>query len=587
MVPRASAASMTTFRLHITFFVLILAAVALLGRLFSLQVHQYGTFAAFARGQQQVVEAVAPERGAILARTRDGTETKFAINRDWQRVYAIPREIEDVGKTVGVLKEVLGLDEARVTDLTERLGRKDDPYEPVADKLNDEQAARISEAALPGLRLTSFRGRFYPQGMRLAHTIGFVGFAADGITQQGVYGIEAGYEDTLRGTPGMIRGERDAQGTVLEAFSSSGAMALPGADIVLTIDPNIQYQAEKNLREIDSQFGASGGSVIVMEPRTGAIRALANEPTFDPNRYGKIEDLSVFTNSAIAVPYEPGSTFKPMTMAAALDSGAVRPDTTFQNTGSLVINGYTISNTLQQYNGVRPMVDVLRYSLNTGAIFAMEAAGHERFRAAVKAFGFGAPTGIELPEEHVGSIENLETNRPINFATAAFGQGITATALQMARAIGAIANGGVLIQPRLIEEVRYPNGERSTVESKEGKRIIAQATATRLAAMMMRVIEDGTGIKAKIPGYSIAGKTGTAQIPYVGQPGYEEDTIHTFAGFFPAFDPQYVILTKVDRPHGVRYAEATAVPVFRKLAEYLITYAAIPPDQPSTNPSEQ
>ena len=569
---------MRLFRLHFAFSLLALWAVVLVGRLFSLQVHDYGTFAAFARGQQQVVEDLDPERGRVLGSSRGGETVPLATNRDWKKLSAIPKDIQDVEGTSTFLRDLLGLDVAAFTDLQTRLGREDDPYEPIADRLTDEQVARIREAATPGLFLSDARGRFYPLGVRLAHVLGFVGHTDDG-EERGVYGIEAKLESALRGVSGELRGERDGRGTILEAFSQEAHPPQPGADVFLTIDVNIQYQAERALREIVDQFDAAGGTVVVMEPRTGFIRALANEPTFDPNEYGKVEDLGAFMNPAISAAYEPGSVFKAVTMAAALDSGAVTPETTYENTGSVRIGGYTVTNTLQQYNGERTMVDVLRYSLNTGAVFAAEQAGQGAFRAYVNAFGFGTATGIMLPNEAGGSLTNLETGRPINYATAAFGQGISVTPLQLVSALGAIANGGTLMKPVLVEAIEYPNGAGEEFRSEPVRRVIQQRTATRLAAMMTRVVEDGSGIRAKIPGYTVAGKTGTAEIPNVGTPGYGQDTIHTFVGFFPAFDARYVILTKVDRPKA-RYAESTAVPLFRRLAEYLITYAAIPPDQP-------
>jgi cell division protein FtsI/penicillin-binding protein 2 len=566
------------FRLRVSFLLFLLAAVALVGRLFSLQVHEYGILAAFARGQQQVVETLEAERGKIFGRTRDGSLSELATNRDWQRLYAVPREIGDVQKTVAALRDILGLDAAAADALSKRLSQHDDPYEPIAEKVSDEQASRIREAGLSGIALAPTRGRFYPNGSRLAHVLGFVGYDEQG-NRRGVYGIESFFEEALRGIPGMIRGERDGRGRVLEAFSSGATSPQPGADIILTVDPTIQYQAEKYLRETVEEWGAQGGSVIIMEPQTGAIRALANEPTFDPNAYGKTKDPSFFTNAAVSIPYEPGSVFKPITMAAALDAHAVTPETTYENTGSVTIGGATISNVLQQYNGRRSMVDVLRYSLNTGAVFAEEKTGHETFAAYVRAFGFGEPTGITLPSEASGSLTNLSSGRPINFATASFGQGISVTPLQLVRAIGAIANGGMLMKPFIVDAIEYPDGRRVETQPEAVRRVIEQKTATQLAAMMTRVVEDGTGVRAKIPGYSIAGKTGTAQIPRVGSAGYEADTIHTFVGFFPAFDPRYVILTKVDRPHA-RYAESTAVPLFRKIAEFLMSYAAIPPDRP-------
>ena len=226
------------------------------------------------------------------------------------------------------------------------------------------------------------------------------------------------------------------------------------------------------------------------------------------------------------------------------------------------------------------MIEVLRYSLNTGAIFVEEQTGHETFVEYVEDFGFGAPVGIALPGEAAGSVENLYTGREINYATAAFGQGISVTPLQLVSAVSTIANGGVRLHPYIVQEVRYPDGTIDVTEPVTVERVLTQRTATRLSAMMTRVVDDGGAIRARIEGYSIAGKTGTAQIPRVGVAGYEEQHIHTFVGFFPAFDPRYVILVKIDRPQGVRYAASTAAPLFRDIAEYLITYAAIPPDNP-------
>lgn len=576
---------MTRFRLHVVFLFLVLWAAVLAGRLFVLQVQDYGSYAAFARGQQKVIADVDAERGAIFGRTRSGEEVTFATNRDFPALYAIPRDIADVGRIVEFLRETLHLDEASAADLKTRLEQPDDPYEPVANRLSEDQAANIREAQLPGLSLRTERDRFFPQGPRLAHVLGFVGYGDDG-SRGGRYGVEAFFESALGGVAGKFRGERDGRGTLLEAFAERTEPSQPGASVLLTIEPNMQYQAEKFLRETVAQWKADGGTAIVMEPKSGKIRALANEPSFDPNTFRAADDFSVFTNAAVSVPYEPGSVFKPITMAAALDSGAVAPETTFANTGSVFIGGYTISNTLQQYNGTRTMIDVLRYSLNTGAVFVGEQTGQATFRSYLEAFGFGEPTGVMLPGEAAGSIANLRFGRPINYATAAFGQGISVTPLQLIRAIAAIGNGGTLMAPLIVEEIRHPNGDREVFEPAAVRRVVQQRTATRLTAMMARVVEDGTGVRAQIPGYTVAGKTGTAEIPKVGAPGYEEKNIHSFVGFFPAFDPQYIVLTKIDRPQGVRYAEATAVPLFRQIAEYLITYAGIPPDQPVSEKSK-
>lgn len=570
---------MITKRLHFAFFILSAAAAVLIGRLFSLQVNEHPLFSAFARGQQQVSEEVLPERGKIFGRNLDGTLVTFAANKQFPLVYAVPQRIEDVAEAEKLLAKVLALNDEDREVLREKLSDAEDPYELIADKLSDEQVAQVEEAALPGVSIAYARERFYPHRERLADTVGFVGFDAEG-SRRGVYGIEAYFEEVLRGEAGKVKGERDGQGVLLEAFSEEGALPLPGADVVLTVDANIQYQAEQALKTAVERWGASGGTVLVMEPDTGNIRAVANEPTFDLNQYGKVADANMYLNEAIAVPYEPGSVFKPVTMAAAIDSGVITPETTYENTGSIKIGSYTVSNTLQQYNGERTMVEALQYSLNTGAIFAAEALGYKNFLTYIEAFGFGQPTGVTFSNEPAGSIAHVRSGRAINLATASFGQGISVTPLQLASAIGIIANNGKLMRPKLVEYIEHPTGEKEQMPTEEVRQVISERTAIRLAAMMTRVVEHGTGELAQVPGYTIAGKTGTAQIPNVGSPGYAQGHNHTFVGFFPAFDPEFVILVKLVRPKA-RYASTTAAPVFKELTEYLISYAAIPPDTPT------
>lgn len=575
---------MKSSRIHIIFFLFLIGALGLIGRLFALQVYDYGTFAAFARGQQQVFLDVDPERGSIFAGGANAEPVVLAANRALPNVFAVPRDIEDLDGAVEMLISVLQLEgEGEEDALKERLDKPDDPYEPIADKITQEQATLIREADIAGIVVRDERTRTYPQGSRLAHVLGFIGF--DALSERrGVYGLEAAYEQELYGVPGKLRGERDGQGRLLEYTTPPLSTARPGADLILTIDPNIQYQTEKYLGEAAEKYQISGGSIIVLEVKSGAIRALANVPTFDPNYYSEVDDIGVYTNSAISAAYEPGSIFKPITMAAALDSGALLPESTYENIGPVKISGYTISNVLDNYdNQVLSMIDVLRHSLNTGVIFAQKETGQETFLEYLQSFGFGERTGIELPGEASGSIANLFTGREINYATAAFGQGISVTPLQMVAAIGAIANAGTLMEPYIVDRIEYPDGTVDVREPSVVRDVISSKTATRLAAMMTRVVDDGGGYMAQIPGYRIAGKTGTAQIAKIGSAGYEGEYIHSFVGFFPAFDAEYVILTKLDRPVGARYSSVSAAPLFKRVAEYLITYAAIPPDRPDAN----
>ena len=564
---------MNRIRIHIVFGIVVLFSAALSGRLFALQVYDHGFFQAFARGQQQVFNEVAGERGKILARGLDGATVTLAANRDWPKLYAVPGDIEDPSKIAYELASLFGLSEQ---DLLARLSKQDDPYEPIAEKLTDEQVLRVKELAQKGLVLSSERLRTYSQGDLAAHVLGFLAFG-DGSARSGVYGIESLYEDVLEGGSGLVEGERDAHGRVLAAFSRIIRPASPGGDVVLTIDPNIQHRAQRVLSEAVNRWDAVAGTVIVMEPG-GAVRAMANVPTFDPNHFSKQKNTAVFTNDAVSSLFEPGSVFKPITMAAAMETGSVGPQSTYENTGSLTFGSYTISNTLQQYNGTRTMTEVLTYSLNTGSVFAMQQLGKENYLAFLQKLQLDQTTGIDLPAEATGDIKNLHTMRDINFATAAFGQGIALTPLGLVRSIAALANGGMLPAPYVVDEIRHSDGSVTKPERRQALQVFSSRTARLMSAMLARVVAEGTGKTARIDGWTIAGKTGTAQVPNRNAPGYSQETIHSFAGYFPAFAPRYVVLVKLDSPK-VRYAESSAAPAFRQIAEFLLSYAAIPPDQ--------
>ena len=565
-------------RPHIVFLGFVIAASVIGGRLFSLQVKDYGLFAAFARGQQQVFATINQERGKIMGRELSGNVVSLAVNRDWQMLYAVPKDIQDPQKTAHVLAVILGMPEQ---DLYERLRQPDDPYEPIKHQLSDEEVSKISQLAVPGLKFQSERLRFYPFGKELSHVLGFLAQNDQDQNRVGRYGIEAQYEELLQGHSGTLTGERDGRGQVLKALSKIIETPQDGATVVLTIDPNIQHVAERVLADTVEKFGADGGTVIVADPKTMKIFAMANWPTFDPNRFFEAKDHAYFDNPAVSALFEPGSVFKAITMASAIDSGAVSPSTQYDNTGSRTISSYTISNTLQEYNGSRTMIETLEYSLNTGAIFAMEKTGPAQFSKYVHSFGFGNPSGIELPGEVGGNLQNLSEGRPINYATASFGQGIAVTPISLLRSFAALANGGLLLEPRIVERIEYSDGTEAMPEHVEPIRVISQRSSRLLSAMLVQVVENGTGTPAKIAGYSIGGKTGTAQVPNPHASGYSDKDIHTFTGYFPAFDPRFVILVKIDDPKGVRYAEGSAVPAFREIAEYLITYAAVPPDNPT------
>jgi stage V sporulation protein D (sporulation-specific penicillin-binding protein) len=403
--------------------------------------------------------------------------------------------------------------------------------------------------------------REYPQGKIASQVIGFLG--GEGLGQ---YGIEGFYDEILSGSN----------------KSFSPGETIKGSDIFLTIDYNIQFAAEKLLEKAKNDLKISSGQIIIMDPFSGKIIALANFPNFDPNKYSEEKDFSVFQNSAIQKFYEPGSTFKPITMSAVMNEGKIDPDTTYTDKGFLKIGPDTISNYGGKSYGVQTMTQVLEKSINTGAVYAESQIGHDIFLDYINKFGFFAPTQVGLQGEVSSANRELKKGYELNFATASFGQGIEITPLQLIRAFCAIANGGKLVQPKIIEKIIGGDSELSEGENRESVQIIFPETALKVANMMLSVIENGPYTKAaKIAGYYAAGKTGTAQITWsalgINKKGYSDKTWQSFVGFAPAFDPKFVILIKLDDPN-TKTAEYSAVPIFKEMAEYIINYWKIPPD---------
>jgi len=314
-----------------------------------------------------------------------------------------------------------------------------------------------------------------------------------------------------------------------------------------------------------------------MEPKTGAIRAMANWPVFDPNEYNKVENINVFLNPAIQEIYEPGSVFKPITMAIGLDSKKVTPNTTYIDKGQVRIKNSVISNVDGKSYGEQNMIQVLEKSLNTGAVFVQQSIGEDIFQEYIQRFKFDQPTGIDLAGEISGNIANLFTGREINLATISFGQGITMTPLGLITAIGALANDGKLMRPFIVEKIISLDGKETIIKPELIDRVIYAETAEAITKMLVSVVENGYGKPAQLSGYDIAGKTGTAQIADLEKGGYSEETIHSFVGYAPAFDPRFVILIKIDKPQGIRFASDSVSPVFKRLAEYLFHYLEIPP----------
>ncbi len=592
--------------------VFVVAAI-IVARLFMLQVVDHRFYEALASGQHEIFQELFPERGDILVQDLMSEElVAAATNQQLGFVYADPRRVENPYETALLLSEVLEYDldkdqyrdilledwadsvdtldsedleeaeeetESEFSILLNRLSKEDDPYEPIAWQVSDEQLEQIDALELAGIYYVREPSRSYPEEEMGGHVLGFVGSDEDG-NLAGRYGIEGYFEEILAGTAGFIRSERDIAGRLIAVGERSFEPAVDGADVTLTIDRTIQYMACSKVRETVLWHGADGGSVIILDPATGAVLAMCSYPDYDPGAYNEVEDINVYNNPAIFGAYEPGSVFKPITMAAALDSGAVTPGTTYEDPGVVEIAGYQIKNWDLEAHGTQTMTQVLEQSLNTGVIWAMQETGADVFHDYIQAFGFGELTGIELDTEAVGDISTLDHPSEIYPATASFGQGITTTPLQVAASFAAIANGGTLYRPYIVEEISYPDGQVETTQPEAVRRVITEKSAQLLSAMLVSVIEAGHGARAGVDGYYIAGKTGTAQVASTTGPGYDPDvTIGSFAGFGPVSDPKFAMIVRVDRPRSVQWAESTAAPLFGELAAFLLQYLEVPPER--------
>lgn len=578
-------------------------AVLLIVRLFILQIVDADVYRALASEQREIYQNLFPERGEILIQeSREGGFTALATNKDLFLVYADPRLIDDPQSAADRLAPLLGIGsnaecrflhqselgagqpiqsaecaEDEYQELLGRLSKHNDPYEPLKHGVEESVVEEIQNLHIAGVEAAREAVRFYPFKNIGAHIAGFVG--SDGDKVAGRYGIEGLFDSELAGVAGFFEGERDLAGRWIPVGKREFKSAVDGSTLVLTIDRAVEHTACNKLNEAVALYDAQGGSAIVMDVKTGAILAMCGSPDFDPNEYSKVEDISIYNNPAIFAQYEPGSVFKIITMAAALDTGAVTPEMAYEDKGEVVIDPYTIKNSDLKSYGLQTMAQVLEKSLNTGAIFAAQKVGIERFRDYVERFGFGKKTGIELQGEASGEIESIHKRGKIYLATASFGQGISVTLLQLAQAVGAIANQGKMMKPYLVREIRDASGTAVRVAAPEIVReVISPRTATLLSGMMVSVVEKGHGKRAAVPGYYVAGKTGTAQIPRKDGKGYEQDvSIGTFAGFGPVEDPKFVIVVRIDRPAQVRFAESTAAPLFGDIAKFLIQYFEIKP----------
>ena len=523
---------------------------SLIFNFYRLQITRGDYYAARAASQQQFLALIRPPRGSIYFTDKYDNKIPAAVNKSYPVIFAVPKEIEDAEEAASRLADMFTLDPKKSLAM---LNKKNDEYELLVRKANPEQIESIQTAGIKGVYVDEEEYRFYPFGALASHLLGYVGTSADDKIS-GRYGIEAFYEESLSGKPGKIDGKLLVKST-------------PGKSLELTIDRNIQARAEEILNDLVVKYKGVGGVIIVQDPLTGKILAMANNPAFDPNNYSA-SPVGNFLNQAVSAIYEPGSIVKVITVAAGLDAGRITPETRFYDTGALTLNGKTIKNWDLKAHGSVTITNIIEQSINTGAAFAESKLGHDNFYKYLGNFGFKEKTGVDLPGEIVGSLRKLEVNkRDISFATASYGQGVSVTPIALINSFSAIANGGMLMRPYVVAD-KSPEMVR---------RVISEEAAKSTTAIMMSAVQKAK--VADIPKYTVAAKTGTAQVPDFKQGGYSHDVINTYAGFAPATDPRFTILVRLDKPKGAPLAGETVVPAFRELAEFILNYYNIAPDR--------
>ncbi|OGF52445.1 hypothetical protein A3I27_03275 [Candidatus Giovannonibacteria bacterium RIFCSPLOWO2_02_FULL_43_11b] len=564
-----------TKRIRIAFFILLVAGGFLLGRLFFLQVVSGAYYKTQAQRQQNFSQILTPKRGDIYLRERSGELIPVASTKEGYLLFINPKKLENPDDAFKKLSKIIKLDKE---DFLDRASKKDDPYEVVAHRLDRKAAEKVTDLKLENVGLSPEEWRVYPAKNVASHVVGFLGYKDDEL--EGQYGIERFFEKELKGMTGQVAGSQSAGGILLELGKRFFSPPEEGYDVVLTLEPNVQAFVEKKLKEVEEAWKPSGGGAIVIEPKTGKILAMAAFPNFDPNTYGKSESLDVFINPVVESVFEFGSVFKPLTMAAGINERVVTPETTYFDKGYLTLDGYTIKNFDEKGRGETTMQNVLSESLNTGAAFVAGKLGKENMRRYFGAYGLGEKTGITLPGEVKGNLKNLNSMLDIEYATAAFGQGVSATPLEFARATSALANGGKIMKPYIIERILRPGRQDIVFGPEEVRQIITLETADTISRMLVKVGDEALlGGTAKFKYWTAAAKTGTAEIPNKEGKGYSDQYLHSFLAYAPGFDARFLLFMYIEKPQGVRYASTSLGPYYEQIMQFLLTYYDVPPDR--------
>ncbi len=554
----------------------LLIALLLVVRLYVVQVAEGEAYTE--RAEQQYVRSVQGlfDRGTVYFTTKDGTRVSAATLKTGYTLAVSPDFVRDAEEAYEKLNPLVPMDKEAFLAHADKKG---DPYEEVATQVSEETAEKIRSLGLKGVELYRDQWRYYPGGSLESHAVGFVAYEGDKLT--GRYGLERYYNHTLGRDSGSLFVNFFA-----EIFDNFGEVVFDSkkneaGHVVTTLEPTVARALEDELKRASEEWKAKQVGGIIMDPKTGAIYALASYPNFDLNNFGDVEDVKYFQNPLVESVYEMGSIIKPLTVASGIDAGAVNRNTTYYDAGFLDLNGYTIKNFDGKGRGTVPLQEILNQSLNTGVAFIVKTMGRENFRTYFKALEFDKETGIDLPSETHGLTSNLDSPREVEYATASFGQGIAMTPVETIRAMATLGNGGMLVTPHLAKSIVYENGKEQDVGLPPNKRVFKEETSEEITRMLVEVVDTAlAGGKEKQERHTIAAKTGTAQIANPEGKGYYDDRyLHSFFGYFPAYEPRFVIFLYIVEPQNVNYASQTLTGPFMNLAKFLINYYDIPPDR--------
>ncbi len=554
----------------------ILFAVIMLSRLYYLQVIHGAYFKDRADRQYVHTKSGVFNRGDIYFSEKNGNLVSAATLKTGYTLAINPKLLTNPEDTYNKINPIYELDEKVFLD---KASKKTDPYEELGKRLSSDVGEKIASLKIPGVILEKDRWRYYPGGSLASNAVGFVAFKDSDLS--GRYGVEKYYNDIL---------SRDDKGVYTNFFTEIFLKIQKGieddnlggeGDIVLTIEPTVEEYLERTLSAVNKEYSGELAGGIIMDPKNGEIVAMAVNPSFDLNKFQEEKNSGIYNNPLVDSSYEMGSIIKPLTMASGLDAKVVIPETTYNDKGFIVLNEAKISNFDHKGRGVVPMQEVLSQSLNTGVAFVESKLGNKKFAEYMRNFGMGEETGIDLPAEASGLINNLNSPRDVEYATASFGQGVSLTPIQTIRALSALSNGGYLVTPHLVKTINYTVGVNRDVTFDKGRQVITPETSATISRMLTVVVDKAMlHGKIKQERYSVAAKTGTAQMARPDGKGYYDDRyLHSFFGYFPAQNPRYIVFMYIVYPKGVQFASETLAMPFSKVSQFLINYYQIPPDR--------